>query len=121
MSRLFYLGAGYTSLALAIAGVPLPILPSTPFALLACFFFARSSPELRDRLENSKMFGKAIRNWHENRSISLKGRVMASIIMLISIAWLLFGDVYPPGKWISLTCIAGASLFIWTRPWPKSD
>jgi uncharacterized membrane protein YbaN (DUF454 family) len=120
MSRLFYLTAGYTSLALAIAGVPLPVLPSTPFALLACFCFARSSPELQHKLENSKWFGPSIQEWRNNRSISLKGRLMASAIMAISICWLTFGDIYPPGKWISIICITGAALFIWTRPFPKN-
>jgi uncharacterized membrane protein YbaN (DUF454 family) len=120
MSRFFYLTAGYTSLALAIAGVPLPVLPSTPFALLACFFFARSSPELQHKLENSKWFGPALQDWKKNRSISLKGRLMASAIMAISIAGLFLGNIYPPGKWISIICISIAALFIWSRPFPKN-
>lgn len=74
------LGIGF--LLLGAAGVVLPVLPSTPFVLLAAWFFARSSPEWHERLLRSELFGSMIRNWESRRCISLRTKLIALLSML---------------------------------------
>lgn len=84
--RAVWLALGMASLGLAALGVALPLLPATPFVLLAAFFFARSSPSLHRRLLESPTFGGAIRDWQERRAISRKGKFAAVSAMALSLA-----------------------------------
>ena len=59
----------------------LPVLPSTPFVLLAAWFFARSSETWHRRLLDSQLFGPMIRNWEERRCISRRTKLIALLSM----------------------------------------
>ncbi|MCB1699791.1 MAG: YbaN family protein [Halioglobus sp.] len=83
MKTSFYKPLGLFFLALGIAGVALPILPSTPFILLAAWFFARSSERWHRRLLDSELFGPMIRNWERERCISCRTKAVALVSMLI--------------------------------------
>lgn len=76
-----YKPLGFTFLLLAAAGVVLPILPSTPFVLLAAWFFARSSEKWHQRLLQSELFGPVIHNWESRRCISLRTKLIALLSM----------------------------------------
>lgn len=67
--RWLFLGLGLTALALAVLGVFLPVLPTTPFVLLAAAFFARGSARLHHYLLHHKLFGPIIQDWEEHRSM----------------------------------------------------
>ena len=67
MKRVIYKPAGLLFLALGAAGIVLPILPTTPFILLAAWCFARSSERWHQRLLASELFGPIIDNWERNR------------------------------------------------------
>jgi len=77
-----YKPLGFLFLALGLLGIPLPILPSTPFILLAAWFFARSSEKWHDRLLSSDLFGPMIHNWESNRCISRRTKIVAVVTML---------------------------------------
>jgi len=64
-----YLAAGFVALILAAAGVLLPILPTTPFVLLAAACFARSSKHFHEKLLAHRIAGPIIRDWVQYRSI----------------------------------------------------
>jgi uncharacterized membrane protein YbaN (DUF454 family) len=81
MFRTLWLIIGLTSLALGIAGVVLPLLPTTPFVLLSAYCFARSSPRLHDWLLGHKIFGSLIHNWEQHRAISPRAKVLAVLSM----------------------------------------
>ena len=81
MFRTLWLIVGLTSLALGIAGVVLPLLPTTPFVLLSAYCFARSSPRLHDWLLGHKIFGPLIHNWEQHRAISPRAKVLAVLSM----------------------------------------
>jgi uncharacterized protein len=81
MFRSLWLLLGLTSLALGIAGVVLPLLPTTPFVLLAAYCFARSSPRLHDWLLANRTFGPLIRNWERHRAIAPRAKLLAVISM----------------------------------------
>lgn len=72
-----YLILGFIFVALASLGVFLPLLPTTPFLILAAACFAKSSKKRHQWLLNNPTFGPAIRNWEENRCMSLRSKVIA--------------------------------------------
>ncbi|MCS7229733.1 MAG: YbaN family protein [Candidatus Kryptonium sp.] len=84
--RLVLIGLGFIFVGLGILGAFLPILPTTPFLLLAAACFARSSKKFYNWLLNHKIFGSYIRNYREQRGITLRGKILS-----LSIMWLVMG------------------------------
>jgi uncharacterized membrane protein YbaN (DUF454 family) len=81
-----YVVLGCFFVALGAIGAMLPVMPTTPFLLLASFFFIRSSPRLNDRLLRSPFFGPFLRDWHEHRGVRPHVKVLAIVVMLIAVA-----------------------------------
>ena len=71
------LGTGFLFVGLAAVGVVLPVLPTTPFLLVAAACFARSSPRFYEWLLQNRVFGPLIRDWREHRCIPLHAKVLA--------------------------------------------
>lgn len=84
VKRAVYKPLGLLFLALGAAGLVLPVLPTTPFVLLAAWFFANSSEEWHRRLLESELFGPMIRNWESNRCISLRTKLVGLLAMLVA-------------------------------------
>ncbi len=78
---------GVFFVGLAILGIVLPILPTTPFLLVAAACFAKSSPEMQRRLLANKTFGSLINDWQTYRSISRKAKRVALLTMVLSVCW----------------------------------
>lgn len=79
-------------LGLGVAGIVLPLLPTTPFVLLAAACFARSSIQWHQWLLNSATFGPLIRDWQDRRSISPRTKFVAlSSIVIFGGYSLVFG------------------------------
>lgn len=72
--------------ALGVAGIFLPLLPTTPFLLLAAWLWFRSSPELYRRLLDNPYLGTYIRNFRENKAIPLRAKIVS-----VSLLWLTMG------------------------------
>jgi uncharacterized membrane protein YbaN (DUF454 family) len=77
---LWFLG-GILSLALGCVGIFLPLLPTTPFVILAAACFAQSSPRLHGWLTNHRLFGPLIRDWRDHRAIPRRGKIAAVVAM----------------------------------------
>lgn len=77
------MAAGTFFVGLGIVGIFLPILPTTPFLLLAAACYARSSERFYNWLLNHRWFGKYIRTYREGRGIPLKAKALS-----ISLIWL---------------------------------
>lgn len=75
---------GLISLILAIIGAILPILPTTPFLILALACFANSSPCLHQRLLKNPWFGSALRQWEESRSITRAIKIKAMLLVILT-------------------------------------
>jgi len=73
---------GLMFVALGALGLILPILPTTPFLLVAAACFANSSPRFHNWLLNLRVFGPLIRNWQETRSIPKKAKLLAIITII---------------------------------------
>lgn len=86
LTRWLFLIAGLFCLGLATAGVLLPVLPSTPFVLLAVYCFARSSARLHAWLIGSRLFGGIISDWQKHRAIRRQVRFNSVILIVFVVA-----------------------------------
>ena len=75
--RYLLAAVGVLSLSIGIAGIFLPLVPTTPLLLLAAALFCRSSPKLYDWLLAHPVFGTYIRNYRENKAIPLKVKIVS--------------------------------------------
>jgi hypothetical protein len=82
--RLLLIVIGTVSLVTGIIGIILPLLPTTPFLLLAAACYARSSERFYNGLLANRWFGPPIRQWREKRTVSPKSKRNAVIIVLLS-------------------------------------
>jgi hypothetical protein len=114
--RLLGLSGGFISLSLAIAGAVLPLLPTTPFLLLAAFCFARSSPRLHDWLLAHRQFGPLITAWRRERAIPASAKRVAYMAMgaVLALSWLLGAPAIV--LVVQSLVLAASVLFIATRP-----
>jgi len=84
--KIVYVILGSVSLALGTLGIFLPLLPTTPFYLLTAWLYMRSSEKLYNKVMNNKYFGSIVRNFQEDRSISLKTKIMTISMLWITIS-----------------------------------
>lgn len=83
--RALLIVAGTISLALGAIGVFLPVLPTTPFLLLAAACYYRSSKRMHRWLLNNKWFGEYIRNYKEGKGLTLKTKITALAMLWVTI------------------------------------
>ena len=86
--RLVYLTVGFVSLGLGILGIPLPILPTTPFLLLSMACFAKSSKRFEKWLYQTKLYQVYVADYRETKSIAKERKkwiLLQIILMSISI------------------------------------
>ncbi len=76
--------SGLLCVALGIIGAVLPILPTTPFLILALACFANSSPRFHQILRNNRWFGAALQQWEESRTISHASKIKAMILIVLT-------------------------------------
>ncbi len=88
--RWVLIAAGTIFVGLGTLGIFLPILPTTPFLLLAAACYARSSKRFYDRLINNKWFGAYIKNYREGKGIPLKVKVYTISLLWITILFSAF-------------------------------
>jgi uncharacterized membrane protein YbaN (DUF454 family) len=110
---------GIFFVGLAILGVVLPILPTTPFLLVAAACFAKSSPEMQQKLLENKTFGPLIHDWQKYRSIPRKAKRIALLTIVLSVCWsaYMLNDLLLTLLVIGL--VAGPFIFIWRMPLSK--
>lgn len=108
---------GVLMLTLGALGAVLPLLPTTPFLLLALTCFARSCPPLERWLINHPRFGTPLRNWRRHRAIPAKAKAVAVASMVLSYAFVLIAADPGPGLQLGLALILTCcSTFILSRP-----
>lgn len=114
--RKLFISAGFAALALGIVGIPLPLLPTTPFLLLAAFCFDRGSPRFHTWLLQHRFFGPPILAWQRDRTIAPQAKISATVMLALGWALLLYLP-YPPRslKIVYSTFALVGLVFIWTR------
>jgi uncharacterized membrane protein YbaN (DUF454 family) len=116
VERLAWRSLGFLALGLGGLGVVLPVLPTTPFILLAAFAFGKGSPRLQKRLEDSRMFGPAIRDWRINGAIAFRFKLLAVAMMAGVLGLSLVLSAPVPVLAVQLVCMTGVAAFLLSRP-----
>jgi uncharacterized membrane protein YbaN (DUF454 family) len=107
---------GVVFVAVGAVGILMPLLPTTPFLLLAAYCFARSSPKLHDWLLNQPTFGPLISNWDRYGSIDRPTKRIAMIVILLTLGITLVIGVPWWALALQVVVLATATAFILTRP-----
>lgn len=111
MKRILFLVLAGLSCALGLVGVVVPVLPTTPFLLLATFLFARSSPRAHKWLTSTKAYAAYVVPFKQAGGIPLRAKVR---ILLISFSVMGISAclVRRPIVWIILGCVALFLLYL---------
>ena len=117
-TRLVWLTVGVAALAAAMVGVLLPLIPTTPFVILAAFAFMKSSRRLHDWLIKHRVFGPVILDWREHGAISRPAKTVAIASMagvfVISLVLQMPVYVLAPQAFVLGVCM----WFVGSRPLP---
>ncbi|MDO5522217.1 MAG: YbaN family protein [bacterium] len=94
--RFLYIVAGLLSFALGAVGVILPVLPTTPFLLLAAFCFGKSSKRLHDWFIGTKMYKKHLEDFVNERAMTFetKAKILGTASTMLIIAFLMVDVIY---------------------------
>lgn len=77
LARLLWTVAGTLSLAVGVVGIILPVLPTTPFVLIAAACYLRGSKKMYDKLVKNRYFGGYLRDYMEGRGVSKRATVVS--------------------------------------------
>lgn len=105
--------AGTFFVGLGIIGIFLPLLPTTPFLLLAAACYARSSKRFYNWLLNNRWFGNYIKNYRERRAVPLRIKVLSISFLWIAIGYAVIFVVHILlGRIIMILIIIGVTIHI---------
>lgn len=115
-ARLLWLAVGFLATGCGIAGVVLPLVPTTPFLLLAAFAFARSSPRLHDWLVNHPRLGPPIADWQAHGAISRRTKLVAAVVMIATLALSVVTGVRSEIVVVQALVLSAVAAFVLSRP-----
>lgn len=121
--RLILIVIGLIFTALGIAGAVLPLLPTTPFLLVAVFCFARSSDRFYNWLINQKIYKEYVENFYLHRGYTLqqKIKILISLYIVISFSIYMVDVLAVRVGLIIMVIIQTAVLFTFVKTLPKSN
>ncbi len=108
--------AGWLFFGLGLIGAFLPVLPTTPFLLLAGVCFSKSSPRFHAWLLTLPVLGQGVRDWRERRSIRPRAKLLCSAMIALSLVLMWRSERIPtPVVWGVSGLLAGVWVFVLTR------
>ena len=118
--RVLFFVAGVTALGFGIAGIFLPVLPTTPLVLLAAACFARSYRPFHEWLLAHRQFGPMIHEWQVHGSIPYRTKITAIVMMAVTLGVSVVFFVRP--LWLQAALAAfGLGLAAWMYRLPSRD
>jgi len=117
-ARAFFAVLGTVFLGLGALGLVLPVLPTTPFVLLAAACYLRASTRLHGRLVESRTFGATIVAWQEHGAIPPRAKAIAIGMVILTFAFSIAFAVEPPLMRAILAAL-GVVLVVWLARRPS--
>jgi len=113
---------GWVFLGLGFLGIPLPLLPTTPFVLLALFAFSKSRPTMKAWILQHHLIGPPVRRWKEKKGISAATRYSAlgTVLFSFSLSIWLLQQYTPVVSFLALGCLT-LLFFIFRIPIVEDD
>ena len=114
--RPLWVALGLVFLAMGVVGVVLPVLPTTPFIILAAACFSRGSLTLHRWLRQQPLLGPSLRQWEEHRVISMRAKQLATLFIVITGVVLFFlpnVNYWLTGAVVGIFAIV--LIYIWSR------
>lgn len=114
-------GLAVACVGLGGLGAVLPLVPTTPFLLLAAWAASRGSPELHEWLYRHPRYGPVLRDWRDHRA--LRPRVKRLALLLIAASWLIMMMTVDsnPVRLLATIVILTVAMFLATRPAHPDD
>ena len=106
---------GVLAVALAVLGVFLPLLPTTPFLLLASACFLRSSPRLHRWLHDTPILGRHLADFEAGRGVTLRVKAAALALLWTSLALSAWAAPLPWVAWLLVALGVGVSAYLLFR------
>lgn len=120
MMRWISAGLGTLFVGIGLVGAALPVLPTTPFMLLAAGCYVRASPRFYNWLLNTRAFGPLIREWRQYRSIPWRTKLTAIALMAVTLSTSIVFFVEQPYAQTAMA-LFGCALAIWLYRIPSRD
>ncbi|MEI0593467.1 YbaN family protein [Brachyspira pilosicoli] len=94
--RILFIVLGFIFLGVGAIGIVVPILPTTPFLLLASFFFAKGSKRFHDWFLSTKLYKKYLESFVKSRAMTLKGKltILIPVSCMLIITFILVDNIY---------------------------
>lgn len=112
MKKTLYMTLGFMFIVLGVLGIFLPLLPTTPFILVAAYFFSKSSDRWHQWLLANRMFGPILYNWECSRCIPYFAKVLSFSMIAVFGSFSVFALPYLWLKVSTVLLIAYACYFI---------
>ncbi|MDO6720662.1 YbaN family protein [Psychrosphaera sp. 1_MG-2023] len=117
LSKLAYFALGWLCIILGTLGIILPLLPTTPFILVAAFAFSKSSERFHLWLLHHNVFGPLIQDWQTNGVIRLRVKWLATFSIVVMLSTSFYFIPVPTSVVVGICAAVGCVLvFIWSRP-----
>lgn len=113
--RPLWLTAGALALLVGFIGIFLPLLPTTPFVLLAAFCFARGSERWERWLLAHKLWGPMVRDWRATRAVPLRAKQLATVMMTASSVWAAW-TIPSIWRFMPALCCTATAIWLWRLP-----
>lgn len=115
--RVLLVALGTVACLLGVVGIVVPLLPTTPFLLLAAALYCRSSPRLYDRLLRHRRLGAYIRHFREERALPLRVKVVSVSLVWLALSYAAWeAEAWGAWRWLLLLLALGVSLHILRFP-----
>lgn len=111
---------GSAFVALGVAGIFLPVLPTTPFLLVAAACYARASRRFYNALLNNRWFGPAVLEWQQHRSIRYRTKLISIAMMAVTLSISIVFFVRDPRLQAALA-VFGLALAVYMYRIPSRD
>jgi uncharacterized protein len=114
LQKHLFISLGWLCVVLGLIGAVLPVLPTTPFLILALLLFSNSSPRFHAMLLNHPWFGPTLQQWESNKSLARATKKKATGLIILTFGLSIY--LVSPNLWLQLMLVAlcmALLIFIW--------